>query len=413
MEAISLYELNEHVKRIVALNFPQAVWVKAEISQINFSKGHFYLELLEKDPLTEDVTAVASGILWSKTYRKLREELGRGLDQVLRQGQEVQLKVRPDFSERYGFKLMLEEVDVSFTLGEMELQRQAVLEELKKKRLLHKNRFLELPKVLQRIAIISSPRAAGLQDFLQQIADNAYGYTFENHLFEAAMQGQYLEKEVSQKLELIASRAKDFDVVVLIRGGGSRLDLSGFDSLALGKAIANCPLPVFTGIGHDVDETVADLVAHQRLKTPTAVASFIVQNNQHFEAAILQKGNAIAQFVRNKIHEAQMNLERFRQGIYIKSRQQVSDASYQIESLSEQINKEVPIFIKMENNKLGHMEQLMDLYSIEKTLERGYALLSAKGKVLGAGEELSLGDVLDIETENMKYSSRVEQKNKK
>ena len=276
MQSYSLFELNEYVRRVFALNFQEAIWVRCEIAQINASRGHFYLNLIEKSSEKETVIAQSSAILWAGQYRQLRRKYKKLLDSLLQNGIAILIQVKVDFDERYGLKLLIEDIDPSYTVGQMELKRQAILETLLKKGLLEVNSRIRLPKAIQRIAIISSESAAGLQDYLNHLAINAYGYQFSNQLFSAAMQGANVEKEVLQQLKKIALLKENYDVVIIIRGGGSKLDLAAFDNLELGMAIAKFPLPVLVGIGHEIDETILDRVAHTSLKTQPPLQTFLL-----------------------------------------------------------------------------------------------------------------------------------------
>ncbi|RKZ09334.1 exodeoxyribonuclease VII large subunit, partial [bacterium] len=283
MDTFSLLELNAHIRQVVALNFEQLIWVSCEISQARQSRGHHYLELVEKAEHSDDIRAQSSAVIWARTFSRIRKKCGDLIDDILQDGVEVRVQVRVDFHERYGLKLVIEDIDPSFTMGNLETRRREILETLQKKGLVEKNGLLPLPVVPQRIAVLSSEHAAGYHDFMQHLRENPYEYHFDTHLFPVALQGSSVEKEVVTALQSVAKAAVHYDCVAIIRGGGSRLDLSGFDNLAIGEAIAHCPIPVFTGIGHEIDQSVADIVANYALKTPTAVADAIIEMTATFE----------------------------------------------------------------------------------------------------------------------------------
>ena len=197
MKTYSLFELNEFIRRIIALNLAEALWVQGEFAQVSESRGHYYINLIQKEDDNNEIIAQASAILWAKDFRRLKREKGKTLNQLLQSGLQVLIKVRADFHERYGLKLIIEDIDPSYTLGQLELQRRAIIEKLHKEKLLHKNNQHPLPYVLQRIAVVSSSTAAGYQDFLKQLNNNPYGYTFNNKLFPAAVQGKMLSKKFS------------------------------------------------------------------------------------------------------------------------------------------------------------------------------------------------------------------------
>ncbi|MDX1408831.1 MAG: exodeoxyribonuclease VII large subunit, partial [Saprospiraceae bacterium] len=257
METFSLYELNEHIRRVIALNFEDPVWVRCEIAQIKEARGHHYLELIEKDDEGDQIKAQSAAVIWSRQISFIRRKCGDVVQQVLQAGVEIRIRVRVDYNERYGLKLMIEDLDPSYTLGNLELKRREVLQILHREGLIGKNATLPIPAVVQRIAVLSNRQAAGYQDFLHHLRSNAYAYRFELDLVPVAVQGQRVEAEVSRAIREISKAAGHYDCIVLIRGGGSRIDLSGFDNLEIGRAIGQCPLPVFTGIGHEIDQSVA------------------------------------------------------------------------------------------------------------------------------------------------------------
>ena len=222
MKSYSLQELNEHLRRVVALNAQDALWVRCEIAQLNESRGHYFMEIVEKE---ETITAKASAILWMRTYNKLLREHGRGIRKVLKEGMEVMLKLKIEFHEVYGMQYYVEDIDASFTLGKLALRKQSILEAFEKEGLLGKNTEVPLPVVLQKMAIISSENAAGYQDYSKQLEENFFGYQIDNQLFAAAMQGINVEEEILFQLKRIKRQKDKFDAVVIIRGGGAKLDL--------------------------------------------------------------------------------------------------------------------------------------------------------------------------------------------
>ncbi|MDW8231102.1 MAG: exodeoxyribonuclease VII large subunit, partial [Saprospiraceae bacterium] len=249
MMTYSLLDLNAHIRYAVALNFPEAIWVTAEIAQVNEARGHIFMDLVQKGEGEEGaIVAQAAAILWQRQYRQLRLQRGHALDEALCEGREVRLQVRVDFHERYGLKLIVLDADPAYTIGRMELQRRQTLKQLEEAGLLERNRSLPMPCVLQHIAVISSEGAAGLQDFQEHLRQNAFGFAFHLQLFSTAVQGENLEVEFLQALQQVALQAQAFDCAVVLRGGGARLDLSGFDALSVCRAAALLPIPLLTGI---------------------------------------------------------------------------------------------------------------------------------------------------------------------
>ncbi|GJM35715.1 MAG: exodeoxyribonuclease 7 large subunit [Saprospiraceae bacterium] len=394
MQSFSLFELNEYLRRIIALNIPSAIWVKAEIAQLANSRGHLYLELVQKGEEEQEILAQSSAIIWENTYRSLRRKIGKDLDALLQEGMEVQFKATVKFHERYGLKLFIEEIDPVFTLGKLALQKQDILAKLQELDLLEVNKQIPLPPVLQNLAVISSLTAAGYQDFLQQLSENPYGYQFRCRLFPTAMQGQEVEKEVLRKLKAIRLRQVDFDAVVIIRGGGSRLDLAAFDSFELSKAIARCPLPVLTGIGHDIDESVLDKVAHQSLKTPTAVADFIIQSALTFESQLTELGLRFESLARAQLHSAQLRIEIQQQQIFQNCREQFNSQTFQLKLLNSQLKQAVKLGIKENRNELSQLEQMVNLLQVETQLKRGYSLTLKGEKIVKSVNDVQVGDQL-------------------
>jgi exodeoxyribonuclease VII large subunit len=272
-KAISLCELLAQVKSALKNTLPFSWWIRAEISELkaNYS-GHCYLELIEKNDLTDTIKAKVKATIWSSVFRMLQPYFETTTQTKLVAGIKVMIKVSADFHELYGFSLNVTDIEPSYTIGEMARQKLEIINRLKTEGVFEMNRSLSIPEIPCRIAVISSKTAAGLGDFMDQLSGNQYGYKFYIQLFPAAMQGLEAEQSVIEALDKVNRYEEFFDVVVLIRGGGAQSDLSCFNSYWLNFNICQFTLPVLTGIGHEQDETIADLVAFKRLKTPTAVA---------------------------------------------------------------------------------------------------------------------------------------------
>ena len=283
----TLYELNRMVRSVLESSLDEEYWVVGELSDATQGYGgHFYGELIEKEEDGKRILARARVTCWARTYNLLSLRFQRDTGQTLHAGMKVRLLVRVTFHEQYGYALNMLDADSNFTLGDMAKRRREILEQLERDGILHDNQTLKLPRLLKRIAVVSAAGAAGYGDFCNQLAGNDYGLAFTTRLFPAVMQGARVEETVSAALQAIADEAERWDIVVIIRGGGATGDLSDFDSYLLASCIAQFPLPVITGIGHERDETVLDYVAHTRVKTPTAAAAFII-DHQAQEAALL------------------------------------------------------------------------------------------------------------------------------
>lgn len=408
MEKHTLFELHEHIRRVLALNLPAPVWVSCEIAQANEARGHCFLSLVQKDSGSDAITAQAEGVIWQGQLRKLRRKLGRTLDSLLQDGIEALLLVQVDFHERYGLKLIVEDIDPAYTLGQLELRRRQILERLQSEQLIGRNRRHSLPVAMQRIAVISSETAAGLQDFLQQLRENAYGYQFDCHLFTAAMQGGQTEEEVIRQLRKVERRRAHFDCAAILRGGGARLDLAAFDNYRLCKAVAESTLPVLTGIGHDVDEVLLDKVAHTALKTPTAVADFIIHRNMEFEGHLHQLGQQLRLLASHKAREETLLLERFEQALQYYPRQLLNQQRETINRTAAEIPRLARQRLRQERQRLEQLEQLNQLLSPEATLRRGFSITLKDGKTVRSAQELRDGNRITTRFEDGEVDSVVE-----
>ncbi|MEM6321430.1 MAG: exodeoxyribonuclease VII large subunit [Bacteroidota bacterium] len=394
MQSYSLFELNEYIRRVFVLNFQEAVWVRCEVAQVNCSRGHYYLNLIEKSEEKGTVIAQSSAVLWSRQYRQLKRKHKSLLDQLLQNGVTILVRVKVDYDERYGLKLMVEDIDPSYTVGQMELKRQAILEALLQRGLLRLNHQKNLPAVVQSVAVISSETAAGLQDYLNQIAINSYGYQINNQLFPAAMQGENVEKEVLQQLKKIAFLKDNYDAVVLIRGGGSKLDLAAFDNLAIGEMIAQFPLPVLVGIGHEIDETILDQVAHTSLKTPTAVADFLINRLLHFESSILEAQNYIRNVARSILQEEKGQLAYCQKMLQVQAVNKIHAATNVVVQLRQRLPLVANHQLTLAKNQLNQLEKVCHLLAPETALKRGFSITTLKGKVVTNKRDVKKGDEL-------------------
>ena len=395
MKTYSLFELNQYIRQVVALNFAEGIWVNAEIAQMSISKGHFYISLIEKEEDGEKIMAQSQAILWASTYRKLKRDLGRMLDQILNEGTEVRMKVGIEFHEQFGMKFNVQEIDTAFTIGKLVLKRMEIIQTLKRANLLDRNKELMLPAVLQNIAVISSETAAGLQDYRQQLNQNPYRYAYNNVLFAAAMQGQNAVPEILFQLEMIAKRKKEFDAVVIIRGGGAKIDLHAFDHETLAKSVARFPLPVLTGIGHDIDESILDMVAHLALKTPTAVADYLVEHNMYFESGILSLGQVFQSMVQGRFQEDKDQLKEMSQFLKMKSASLLNHE----EKLLGYMEQEIPLLargqLRSAERECAHFETMVELLKPESVLGRGFSLTLKGDEIVKDASDLKDGDLLE------------------
>lgn len=281
---LTLFQLNKLIQETIKASLCETFWVKAEIAQVkeNYS-GHCYLELVEKDPSSDRILAQSKATIWSNTYRILKPYFETSTGRKLTEGIKILICVKVEYHEIYGLSLNISDIDPSYTIGDLALKKAEIIKRLKEEGVFDINHEQPLPLVPQRIAVISSETAAGYSDFVIHLTDNPFQYTFFIKLFPAYMQGEKAEESLIAALEFINQEIDKYDVVAIIRGGGSQVDLSCFDSYWLSLHVAQYPIPIITGIGHEQDDSIVDMVAHKRLKTPTAVADFLIECLNNFE----------------------------------------------------------------------------------------------------------------------------------
>ena len=395
MEAITLLELNGRVRSTLQFEMPDAYWVQAEISSISPSgQGHCYLELVQKDATGRNFLAKAKANIWRGTWLKLKPYFEAQTGETLKVGMKVLLQVTVTFHEVYGYSLVVQDIDPTYTMGDMARRRKEILEQLEKDGVIGLNRELEIPALPQRIAVISSATAAGWGDFRNQLDGNIYGFRFYVKLFPAAMQGDDVERSVISALNAVAMRREDFDVVIIIRGGGAVSELSCFDSYNLAFNIANFPLPVITGIGHERDDTVADVVAHTKVKTPTAAAEFII--NRVFDTAseLENLTRRMSDAITEKMNAEKVRIERMSQKLpslfaVHKTRQEQVLETLWIRSVNGVRN-----MLTAQAHKLEIVDKTLAAADPQVILRRGYSLTRLNGRAVRCASDLKKGDRL-------------------
>ncbi len=392
----SLFELNEYIKRVMALNFEEAIWVRCEVSQASHSRGSVYLNVVELDQDSEDIVAQAGAVIWPRSYIFLQNKLKQLLPFMLEAGSEVLIKVKVDFHERYGLKLVIVDIDPSYTLGQAEMARQKIIERLKAERLLELNDIRPIPPVLQSIAVISSETAAGYADFIAQIDNNIYGYEIHTELFNAAVQGRNVEKDVVDAFRQIQTNGKQYDAVVIIRGGGSKLDLAGFDNYNIGHAIAMCRYPVIIGIGHEIDTTVTDLVAKISLKTPTAVASYLIDHNLQYESELLELASEVQNISLSIIRESNTQIDHLEYMIKQNATEKVYTEIYELEHSLESVKLGAYNILQRHSQYLDNTESLIGIVDPIKTLKRGFSIIKQNGKAIESISDMDLKKEIEI-----------------
>ena len=407
MESYSLFQLNEYIRRVIALNFREPIWIEAEIIQCKDSKGNIYIELAEKDEKSNEVLAQASAAIWYNNFQFIKRKLGDVLYQLLKEGTQVRLKCRVDFNERFGFKLFVEDIDPNFTFGQLELKRQRIISRLQEEGLMELNSSLILPKVIQKIAVISSSTAAGYQDFINQLRDNSYGYQFHMDLYEAAVQGVKVESETCRAIESIHDNSTDYDAVIILRGGGSKLDLAAYDNYEIAKAIATSDIPFIIGIGHDIDNTVADLVSCLSVKTPTAVADYLIETNLLFESKLEHYGQAIFQKALTLINRENSFLNSRQDKIELLSRQMIALQQAQLFQLEGNIKQNTQNLLERQFHYLERLDQTIVHLDPKLVLQRGYSYILKKDKLVQSNKDIKLNDEIRIHLSDGPFNAKV------
>ncbi len=417
MAALTLYELNSMVRDVVELGMPGSYWVEAELSEVRERSGHCYMELVQKDLTGNSTVARASARCWRSTWASVRPGFEQVTGEHFRAGLKVLLQVHAQFHENFGFSWIVTDIDPAYTLGDMARRRQEIIRILKEEGVFDLNKELCLSLFASRIAVVSSESAAGYGDFCNQLDTNAYGFAFSVRLFPAVMQGERTEGSIISALDAINSEADDFDCVVIIRGGGAVSDLSAFDSLALAENVANFPLPVITGIGHERDESVLDMVANKRVKTPTAAAALLIENLKHTYDRIVQAQERISVSVSRRMDYERVRLERVSGRIpvlfsLVKTRQQaridslfarvgaaagriVAEERLRLDRLSVALAPAVRQRLSAENHRLELLGQRISAVDPAILLRRGYSITLHNGRAVYSPGQLSDGDVIE------------------
>lgn len=396
MESYSLFQLNEYIRRVVALNFREPLWIEAEIAQVNDSRGNQYIELIEKDDAGEAVVAQISAVIWYRNYKFIEKKIGELLFDLLEEGTQVRVKCVVDYHERYGLKLKIEDIDPNYTFGKLELKRQEIINRLESEGLLELNKALIIPSVIQKIAVISSAGAAGYQDFKNQLLQNAYGYTFKLDLYDCAVQGVKVESETKDAIAEIIHSPMSYDIVAIIRGGGSKLDLSGYDNYEIAKDIALSEVPFIIGIGHDIDSTVTDMVACLSLKTPTAVADYIVDRNMTFEARVESQVSNIYRAATAMLKSNEMKLTTIKDQLSSAARYHVQSELGAIKSLEDSMSHVLATKFLEANHLLERMSLMLDAKDPATIMSQGYGFITKNKEVIKSKKQLKKGDPIDI-----------------
>ena len=373
-EFIDLFEFQTRLKKGIELLFPNRIWIRAEVSAVKArSGGHCYLEISQSDP--NGLVAKASAIIWSSKYRFIAPYFESVTGSPISEGMTVLMEVQVNFNELYGFSLIVNDIDPEYSLGAKELEKQKTIERLTKEGIMDLQKELALPALPYRLAVISAEDAAGYRDFMRHIAENPYGFVLATELYPALMQGTDCPSSIIAALDAVLESGQAYDAVLVLRGGGSKLDLACFDNYDLAAAIAQYPLPVLTAIGHDQDYHVCDMVAHEYVKTPTALADFILEMYEDEDARISSYVNRIRLAFSNRILQMESSVDR----------------------LQSRIRNGYAMKLSLMESALQVLQTRIHAADPRKIMERGYALaVDAGGVVLKGASGVSVGDTVSV-----------------
>lgn len=402
----TLLELNHMVRETIERQMDGKYWVEAELSDLH-NRNHCYMELVENDPFGPTPLAKARAVCWANRWTALRSKFERQTQQQLRPGIKVRMMVTPTFHEAYGFAYQVSDIDPDYTLGDIVRKRMEIIRQLKEAGIFDLQRELALPRFAQRIAVISSAQAAGYGDFCHQIDDNSYGLSFSHELFAAIMQGEQVEQSVIAALDRINARIDDFDVVVIIRGGGATTDMSGFDTLALAENVANFPLPIITGIGHDRDECILDMVSYMRVKTPTAAAAFLIDHLSEVYTALVSARERISRIAERHLAYEKMRLKQLADRIPTLFALTRERQTKRIDALAHRLDSAATQRLERERHRLQLVAQRAQAQDPIHILRRGYSITLHNGHALRSGDELADGDIIETRLEQGTLKSEI------
>ena len=406
-EHYTLRQLNLQVREAIEDALPDEYWVEAELSECRENSGHCYMELIEKDERNNTPVARASAKCWRQTWQMAKPYFERTTGQSLRAGMKVLLKVYAQFHEAYGFSWIVSDIDPTFTLGDMARKRQEIIQQLKEEGVFDLQRELSIPTFAKRIAVISAANAAGYGDFCRQLEENEYGFRFEVTLFPAIMQGEQVEQSVINALNSIYERIHDYDVVCILRGGGATADLSGFDTLALAENVAQFPLPIMTGIGHERDESILDMVSNTKVKTPTAAAALLIDNLLRVLERLDDAGLRISNAVNQRISSQKIRIASMTSLIPTLALRMVGDQRHRIETIGSRLPIAIERRLTTQRHLLESLSIKLEGFDPQLLLSRGYSITLHNGRAVRDPQQLKSGDEIETRLEKGNIKSIV------
>ncbi len=397
MESFTLYQVNEYIRRVIALNFREPIWIDAEISQCKESRGNYYIDLIDKDEITLQVNANAQANLWQSSFRFIKRKIGDVIYELLQEGRSVRLKCKVEFHERYGMKLVVDDIDPNYTFGQIELKRQEIINQLKEEKLFDLNRSIELPIICQNIALITSSEAAGYKDFISHLNANPYGYQFNINIYESSVQGLKVESETINAIDNLLRKSQGtYDAVIILRGGGSKLDLSAYDNYNIAARIARAPLPFIIGIGHEIDQSIVDMISKSSLKTPTAVADFLIEQMLHFESSLINQLQVISTLSERILNSSFNRLNILSEQLRSLSERILYREVQTLELTNYRITDYVKKLVSAEQASLDIMMAKINGNDPEIILNKGYTYIMSDGKSVKKASVLKSGQKVQI-----------------
>ena len=392
-ESFTLYELQRIIGAAVEQFIPRSVWVSAEIADLKVNQsGHCYLELVERDeqsPSGRTAKAQARAVIWKSNYARIAAKFESATSRRLSAALKVLVEVNVTHHPVYGLSLQIVDIDPTYTIGDAERQKQITIDRLKADGVWDINRQTAIPVVVERVAVISSATAAGYRDFMEEIGSSIYN--IRTTLFEAIMQGETSEESIVAALTAIAERSDEFDAVAIIRGGGSTADLECFNSYLTSLCVAQFPIPVLTGIGHDKDVSVVDMVAAVPLKTPTAVAAWLCSRAEQFDGQLEYVALMLRDCCRKASHNAELKIERY----------------------SEQLRRAVEIALIRHSERLDNYALLVKNFAPQRLLRLGFAIARTEVGVVRTTADVNIGDKVIIEVADGSISAEIVDKDGK
>ena len=407
-EPFTLYSLNNMVRQAVSEGLPSRYWVTGELSEVReASNGHCYIELVQRDEVTQELVAKARGTIWSRIYSLLRPYFLEQTGEPFAAGLKVLLQVSVGFHELYGYTLDVCDIEPAYTVGDMARQRMLVIKRLTDEGVIDLNKELPFPLLPQRVAVISSATAAGYGDFCDQLASNRYGFVFYPHLFQSPMQGSGVEQGVISALDRIADNIDMWDVVVIIRGGGATSELSCFDTYDLANNCAQFPLPIITGIGHQRDESVLDMVAHTRAKTPTAAAELLIHAMLEQETCMTNMMQGVVQGVQLRMDAEQQRLQGLLGRMPMATALYLQGEKMRLQTSLQTVFSSAQMLIKEQQHRLDVCNAALEAASPERILSLGYSITRVNGRVVRSIDDVVPGDEVTTEVAGAEFTSIV------